>query len=50
MREVSSTGILAERIKGLIGIRNTLRDLIEIQSGNVTDEEVQPYIEKLKKE
>ncbi len=50
MREISSTGTLAERIKGLIGIRDTLKDLIEIQSGNVTDEEVQPYIERLNKE
>lgn len=50
MREVDNTGILAERIKGLIGIRDTLRDLIDIQSKNVTDDEVKPYIEKLNKE
>lgn len=50
MREVNSTGILAERIKGLIGIRDTLKDLINIQSSNVTDDEVQPYIAKLNKE
>lgn len=50
MREVNSTGILAERIKGLIGIRDTLKDLINIQSSNATDNEVQPYIAKLNKE
>ena len=47
MREVSNTGTLAERIKGLIEIRDTLRDLIDIQSRNVTDDQVKPYIEKL---
>ena len=49
MMEISNTGILAERIKGLIEIRDTLRELIKIQSENVTDDEVQPYIESLNK-
>jgi len=50
MREVNNTGILAERIKGLIEIKETLKELIDIQSQNVTDEEIQPYIEKLNKD
>lgn len=50
MREVNNKGILAERIKGLIGIRDTLKELIDIQSNDVADEDVKPFTEKLNRE
>jgi len=50
MREKNSTGMVAERIKGLIKVRDTLRELIDIQCQDVSDEEIEPYKLKLNKD
>lgn len=47
MRLQNKTGIAEERIKGLIKIRDVLREVINIQSKDVSDDEVQPYTKKL---
>lgn len=49
MKLVNSTGVGTERIKGLIELRDTLRELINIQSQDVPDEVVAPYTQKLNK-
>lgn len=49
MKLVNSTGVGTERIKGLIEVRDTLRELIDIQSQDVPDEVVVPYTQKLNK-
>ena len=49
MKLVNSTGIGTERIKGLIELRDALRELIDIQSQDVPDEVVVPYTQKLNK-
>lgn len=43
MIEKESKGLTAERIKGLIGIREKLQDLINIQCQDVTDDKIEPY-------
>ena len=45
----NKTGMTEERIKGLIKVRDTLREVIDIQSMDISDEEVQPYTQKLNK-
>lgn len=49
MREKSNDGIIAERVKGLIKVRETLGELIDKQCQNVEDYEIEPYTEKLNK-
>ena len=49
MREKSNDGIIAERIKGLIKVRETLSELIDKQCQDVEDYEIEPYTEKLNK-
>lgn len=49
MKLVNSTGIGTERIKGLIELRDALRELIDIQSQDVPDEVVAPYTQTLNK-
>lgn len=39
-----------DRVKGLIKVRDTLRELIDIQCQDVSDEEIEPYTKKLNKE
>jgi len=50
MVEKNYSNTIAERIKGLVVIRDVLRKLIDIQSQDVSDDIVNPYIEKLNKE
>lgn len=49
MREKSNEGIIAERVKGLIKVREALVELIDKQCQNVEDYEIEPYTEKLNK-
>lgn len=49
MRAKSNDGIIAERIKGLIKVREALSELIDKQCQDVEDYEVEPYTDKLNK-
>lgn len=49
MRAKSNDGIVAERIKGLIKVREALSELIDKQCQDVEDYEVEPYTDKLNK-
>ena len=47
MRLQNKTGMAEQRIKSLIHLRDTLRDVIDIQSKDVSDDEVQTYTQRL---
>ena len=49
MRAKSNEGIIAERKKGLIKVREALSELIDKQCQDVEDYEVEPYTDKLNK-
>lgn len=49
MQEVDSEGVKAERIRGLIKLRDILDKCIEIQCKDVSDEEIVPYRMELNK-
>lgn len=50
MRLVNKRPLTQKRIMGMIKVRDTLNQLIEIQSKEVSNEEIKPYQERLNKE
>lgn len=50
MKLVDKKALTQERIRGMIKIRDTLEQLIEIQGKDVKDDEIKPYQEALNKE
>lgn len=49
MQEINNDGVKSERIRGLIALRDTLDEYIEIQCKDVPDSEIEPYRLELNK-
>ncbi len=50
MKKQNYSSMTEERVKGLIKVRDTLGELIDIQCQDVSDEEIEPYTKKLNEE